>query len=414
MTYKDTLEYLFARLPMFQRVGAAAYRADLTTIQKLCARLGSPEKKLRCVHVGGTNGKGSVSHMLASVFQEAGYKTGLYTSPHLVDFRERIKVNGKCIPQETVVDFVENHKDDFEDLNPSFFEWTVALAFWYFRAENCHINIIEVGMGGRLDATNVITPDLSVITNIGLDHMAFLGNTKQLIAREKAGIIKAQTPIVVGKKDKEYASVFREFALEKNAQLHWANEIDVSYLSTDLQGFYQKENLKTALCALRILQKTWTISEKHIIDGLLNVAVNTGIRGRWELLSSAPLTIADVAHNQDGIRYAMLQLQSEYKGKLHIVWGMSSDKDLNSIMALLPQNAYYFLCEPDVPRAMSIATLENEFKAQKMQFSTHLSVAEAYQSALKKASVNDTLYIGGSLFVVADLLKHIANKTKAF
>jgi dihydrofolate synthase/folylpolyglutamate synthase len=410
MTYTETLEYLFARLPMFQRVGAAAYRADLTTIQKLCARLGSPEKKLRCVHVGGTNGKGSVSHMLASVFQEAGYKTGLYTSPHLVDFRERIKVNGKSIPQETVVDFVENHKDDFEDLNPSFFEWTVALAFWYFRAENCHINIIEVGMGGRLDATNIITPDLSVITNVGLDHMAFLGNTKQLIASEKAGIIKPQIPVVIGKKDKEYAAVFREFALEKNAQLHWANEIDVSYLSTDLQGFYQKENLKTALCALRILQKTWTITEKYIIDGLQNVSINTGLRGRWELLSSAPLTIADVAHNQDGIRYAMLQLQSQYKGKLHIVWGMSSDKDLDKIIAFLPQNAHYYLCEPNVPRAMPTITLESGFSAQKMKFSLHNSVAEAYQSAVNTASASDTIYIGGSFFVVADLLMFLEAK----
>ncbi len=410
MTYTETLEYLFARLPMFQRVGAAAYRADLTTIQKLCARLGSPEKKLRCVHVGGTNGKGSVSHMLASVLQEAGYKTGLYTSPHLVDFRERIKINGKCIPQETVVDFVENHKDDFEDLNPSFFEWTVALAFWYFRAENCHINIIEVGMGGRLDATNVITPDLSVITNVGLDHMAFLGNTKQLIAREKAGIIKPQIPVVIGKKDKEYAAVFQEIATEKNAPLHWASAIELNEYACDLHGFYQKENSRTSVAAARLLAKTWNLNEHHIANGIAKVKANTGIRGRWEILSSAPLTIADVAHNEDGIRYTMLQLQSQYKGKLHIVWGMSSDKDLDKIIAFLPQNAHYYLCEPNVPRAMPTTTLESGFSAQKMKFSLHNSVAEAYQSAVNTASASDTIYIGGSFFVVADLLMFLEAK----
>ena len=390
---------------MYQRVGKAAYKADLSATLNLAEYLKNPENNFKSVHVAGTNGKGSTSHMLASVFQEAGYKTGLYTSPHLRDFRERIKVNGKMIPKQYVSEFVENHKPYFEKNKLSFFEMTVGLAFDYFRKEKVDIAIVEVGMGGRLDSTNIITPEVSVITNIGLDHPQFLGNTLEKVASEKAGIIKDRVPVVIGEMLPETKPVFEEIASERNAEILFAEAIDSSNLTSDLKGLYQQKNIKTVLATLRILQKRgWNISEENIQKGLLNTIKNTGLMGRWQVLGENPKVICDTGHNREGLQLVMEQLSKESFEKLHIVLGVVSDKDLASVLPLFPKDAVYYFCKPNIPRGLDASLLLSQARGFGLVGEDYISIKNAYLVAIKAASAKDLIFVGGSTFVVAEVL----------
>ena len=390
---------------MYQRVGQSAYKADLAATIKLANYLDNPEKSFKSVHVAGTNGKGSTSHMLASVFQEAGYKTGLYTSPHLKDFRERIKINGEMISQEYVSSFVEKHKTFFVSNQLSFFEMTVGLAFDYFRSEKVDIAIIEVGMGGRLDSTNIITPEVSVITNIGLDHTQFLGNTLEKVAFEKAGIIKTAVPASIGETLPETKRVFEEIASEKNAPIVFAETCDATSYTSDLKGFYQQKNIRTVISTLRILQKkVWNISEENIQKGLMNTVRNTGLMGRWQLLKNNPKVICDTAHNKEGLQLVMEQLASEDFQKLHIVLGVVSDKDLASVLPLFPQNAAYYFCKPNIPRGLEASLLLTKARGFGLLGEEYISVSKAYKAALKRALPSDLVFVGGSTFVVAEVV----------
>ena len=390
---------------MYQRVGQQAYKADLSATLKLANYLGNPEKAFKSVHVAGTNGKGSTSHMLASVFQEAGYKTGLYTSPHLKDFRERIKINGQMIPEQAVLDFVEEHKPFFEANQLSFFEMTIGMAFDYFRAEEVDIAIVEVGMGGRLDSTNILTPEVSVITNIGLDHTQFLGNSLAEVAAEKAGIIKPGIPVVIGETHTETKGVFQKIAEEQNAPLTFAEiEVSESYLS-DLKAEYQEKNKKTVVAPLRMLQqKQWKITEGDINKGLLHTVGNTALLGRWQILSKKPKIICDTGHNKEGLQLVITQLKNEKYLWLHIVLGVVSDKDLASVLPLFPRNAIYYFCKPDIPRGMEAKVLASEAKKFGLIGKEYNSVKEAYLAANKVAKVEDLIFVGGSTFVVAEVL----------
>lgn len=390
---------------MYQRVGQSAYKADLAATLNLAQYLKNPEKSFKSVHIAGTNGKGSTSHMLASVFQEAGYKTGLYTSPHLKDFRERIKINGEMISEQYVSNFVEKHKPFFESNQLSFFEMTVGLAFDYFRSEKVDIAIIEVGMGGRLDSTNIITPEVSVITNIGLDHTQFLGNTLEKVASEKAGIIKTGVPVIIGETLPETKSVFEKIASEKNAPIVFAETCDASNYTSDLKGFYQQKNIRTVISTLRILQKKgWNISEENIQKGLMNTVRNTGLMGRWQLLKNNPKVICDTAHNKEGLQLVMEQLASEDFQKLHIVLGVVSDKDLASVLPLFPKNATYYFCKPNIPRGLEASLLLTKARGFGLVGEEYISVSKAYGTALKAALPNDLVFVGGSTFVVAEVL----------
>lgn len=390
---------------MYQRIGKSAYKADLAATLSLAAHLDNPENSFKSVHVAGTNGKGSTSHMLASIFQEAGYKTGLYTSPHLKDFRERIKIDGNMISKNYISSFVAKHKTYFEQNQLSFFEMTVGLAFDYFRNEKVDIAIIEVGMGGRLDSTNIITPEVSVITNIGLDHTQFLGSALEDIAREKAGIIKYGVPVVIGETTPETKFVFEKIALEKKADIYFAENMDVIEYESDLKGVYQKKNKKNALQTIRILQEnTWQINETHIVNGFKSSVANTGLRGRWEVLQENPKVIVDTAHNKEGLTLVMGQLRQEEFTQLHIVLGMVSDKDLSSVLPLFPKKARYYFCTPNVPRGMPVENLYKEAKTFGMTGNVYNSVKDAYINALDNASDSDVIYIGGSTFVVAEIL----------
>jgi dihydrofolate synthase/folylpolyglutamate synthase len=390
---------------MYQRVGNAAYRKDLHNIKILAEHLNHPEHKFKSIHIGGTNGKGSCSHMLASVFQEAGYKVGLYTSPHLKDFRERVRINGQMISKESVVDFITQHKAFFEKENLSFFEMTVGLAFNTFAEENVDIAIIEVGMGGRLDATNIINPELSVITNIGFDHMKFLGDTLPLIAREKAGIIKPKTPVVIGETHTETRPVFEEIARRKKVPVYFAEEDKYQLYDTDLKGLYQIKNQKAVLKSINILkQKGWNLTENDIKNGLAKVVKNTGLMGRWQQIQSDPLMIADTAHNIEGINYVAMQLSTINYDHLHIVMGFVNDKDVKAILKLLPQGATYYFSAPDIPRAKSVEDLKIEATGLNLKAQYYPTLAEAKSTALKNAEKSDLIYIGGSIFSVAELL----------
>ncbi len=352
---------------MYQRVGQSAYKADLTATIKLAEFLNNPENNFKSVHVAGTNGKGSTSHMLASIFQEAGYKTGLYTSPHLKDFRERIKINGEMIPEQYVSTFVANHKPYFENNHLSFFEMTVGLAFDYFRNEKVDIAIVEVGMGGRLDSTNIINPEISIITNIGLDHTQFLGNTLALVAAEKAGTI--------------------------------------GNLKSDLKGNYQQKNIKTVLGSIEVLQhRGWNISEENIKNGLQNTVKNTGLMGRWQILMESPKVICDTGHNKEGLQMVMAQLSKECFENLHIVLGVVNDKDLNSVLPLFPKNAIYYFCKPNIPRGLEASLLLTRARGFGLVGEEYISVSKAYEAALAAASATDLVFIGGSTFVVAEVL----------
>ena len=406
MNYEETIEFLFSQLPAYQRIGKAAYKADLKTTLEISEILDHPERDFKSVHIAGTNGKGSVSHMLASVFQAAGYKTGLYTSPHLKDFRERIKVNGEMISREEVLEFVRSYQERFSEIKPSFFEWTVGLAFHHFRKEKVDIAIVEVGMGGRLDSTNIILPELSVITNIGLDHTQFLGDTIEKIAGEKAGIIKEGIPVVFGEKQSGATEVIREKAREKGTEIFFAEEgLDPGEYETDLKGHYQKRNLKTSLRAVEVLRKGgWDISEGVLREGLKKVVENTGLLGRWQELGKEPLIIADTGHNREGLTYTVEQLRSYPFQKLHIVFGVVGDKSPDAVLEILPGEAEYYFCRASIPRAMDANELYERAQQFGLKGKAYSGVSEAFEQSKTSAGKKDLIFIGGSTFVVAEVL----------
>lgn len=405
MNYKDTVEWMFEQLPMFQQLGVSAYKKDLTNTLKLASHLNHPEHTFKTVHIGGTNGKGSTSSLIASVLQQAGYKVGLYTSPHLVDFRERIRINGEEISKEFVVDFIENNKSFLEANRLSFFEMTVGMAFQYFSHQKVDVAIIEVGLGGRLDSTNIITPLLSVITNIGWDHMNLLGNTLEEIAFEKAGIIKENIPVVIGEFTNETRKVFEKEAKLKNAPIYFASTIDdIPELDSDLKGNYQVHNKKTAYQALQLLKNHFSIADDNVIKGFLSVEKNTGLKGRWTVLSEKPLIVADTAHNKNGLEIVMTQVHQQKFDKLFMVFGVVNDKDIDSILPYLPKNAEYFVAKPNVPRGLEAVILKDKLTANGFNATAFNSIPEAFQYAKKQATINDMIYIGGSTFVVAEVV----------
>ena len=406
MNYQEIINWMFNQLPMYQLQGASAYKKDLTNAYLLSNHLGNPEKNLRCIHVAGTNGKGSTSHMLASILQEAGYKVGLYTSPHLKDFRERIKINGIEISENFVCDFINTNKVFFEANDMSFFEMTVGLAFDYFTKEKVDIAIIEVGMGGRLDATNIINPLISVVTNIGLDHTQFLGTTLEAIAFEKAGIIKPKIPVVIGEYTSETKPVFLEKALGNNSEIYFASELILEHYSSDLIGNYQIHNKKTVVQTIAILnsQNEFRVSESQIKSGLSNVIKNTGLEGRWQQLGEFPKIICDTAHNKNGLETVLKQIKNETYDTLHIVLGVVNDKDLDEILPLFPTDARYYFCKPNIPRGLDARILQEAAAAYDLKGEVYNSVSESYKIAVQNATNSDFIYVGGSTFVVAEIL----------
>ncbi|MGN8070768.1 bifunctional folylpolyglutamate synthase/dihydrofolate synthase [Mucilaginibacter sp. 22184] len=436
MNYNETIQYLYTQLPMFTRDGASAFKKDLTNTIELCKRLGDPQHQFKSVHIAGTNGKGSTSHMLAAILQIAGYKTGLYTSPHLKDFRERIRINGQMISEQTVIDFVATRRTDFEEIAPSFFEMTVALAFDVFAKEKVDIAIVEVGLGGRLDSTNIITPLLSVITNIGWDHMNMLGDTLQLIAGEKAGIIKPGIPVVISETQPETAQVFIDKANQEDSPITFASEvwresespevgksespilltIEVRHsllathyqpltMSLDLTGTYQLKNIKGVLSAVDELRKQgFEITDEHITTALKQVKTLTGLHGRWEALSTNPLTICDTGHNPDGIQEVLKNIAAINYQQLHFVIGMVNDKDISKVLAMLPTDATYYFCKPDIPRGLDAESMQQQAESFGLHGSTYPSVKAALLAAQANATDQDLVFAGGSTFVVAEIV----------
>ena len=406
MNYQETINWMFNQLPMYQLQGASAYKKDLTNAHLLANHLDNPQKNLQCIHVAGTNGKGSTSHMLASVLQEAGYKVGLYTSPHLKDYRERIKINGIKISEDFVCDFINKNKAFFETNDMSFFEMTVGLAFEYFVKEKVDIAIIEVGMGGRLDATNIITPLVSVISNIAFDHTQFLGNTTEAIAYEKAGIIKPGIPVIIGEYTNDTKPVFLAKAVANNSEIYFASDLISQNYPSDLIGDYQVYNKKTVLQTIGIInsQQEFKISEKEIKSGLLNVVKNTGLEGRWQQLGESPKIICDTAHNKNGLEIVMKQIQKEKFDTLHIVLGVVNDKDLDEVLPLFPTDAIYYFCKPNIPRGLETSILQEKAATFGLKGEVYNSVSESYKKALQNATKSDFIYIGGSTFVVAEIL----------
>ena len=406
MNYAETLDWMFNQLPMYQNIGKSAYKEDLTNTILLTNYLGNPEKNLKCIHVAGTNGKGSTSHLLASILQEAGYKVGLYTSPHLKDYRERIKINNIEISEDFVVDFIQKHQLFFETNELSFFEMTVGLAFDYFEKSKVDIAIIEVGMGGRLDSTNVITPLISVITNIGLDHTQFLGNTLSLIANEKVGIIKPNIPVVIGEYNSETKPVFLAKANIENSEIYFASDLISEVYNCELLGDYQISNIKTVIQTIKVLQQqnVFEVSEENIKKGLLNVIKNTNLQGRWQELQKKPLVICDTAHNEHGLKIVLNQIEKQNFKQLHFVFGVVNDKDLDKILPLFPKNAKYYFCKPNIPRGLEANILQEKCLEFGFRGILNNSVATAYKKALLEADPNDMIFIGGSTFVVAEIL----------
>jgi dihydrofolate synthase/folylpolyglutamate synthase len=402
MTYKEILDWMFVQLPMYQNDGSTAFKKDLTNILALSKELDFPEQKFKSIHVAGTNGKGSTSHMLASILQEAGYKVGLYTSPHLKNFTERIRINGVEISEEKVTEFINGNKDFLEQQKMSFFEMTVGLAFDYFASEKVDIAIIEVGLGGRLDSTNCITPEVAVITNIGLDHTQFLGETLPEIAFEKAGIIKKNIPVVIGEEQAAVKSVFITKAAKECAPIYFASDTTESYRS-DLLGDYQTKNSKTAVAAIKIL-KGYQVSKENIKNGLLNVVKNTNLKGRWQVLQEHPKVICDTAHNKEGLAIVLNQLKKQPFKKLHIVLGFVTDKKLETMLPLFPSNASYYFCKPAISRGLSEVVLEANAKKFNLVGKKYSSVKLALKSALLNANQQDIIYVGGSTFVVAEII----------
>jgi dihydrofolate synthase/folylpolyglutamate synthase len=405
MNYQETTNWMFNQLPMYQLQGASAYKKDLTNVNLLADHLDNPQKKIKCIHVAGTNGKGSTSHMLASILQEAGYKVGLYTSPHLKDFRERIKINGIEISEAFVCEFIAQHKSFFEANDMSFFEMSVGLAFDYFVKEKVDLAIIEVGLGGRLDATNIITPLVSVITNIGIDHVQFLGNTLESIANEKAGIIKPGIPVVIGEYTPETKAVFLETAAANESEIYFASDLISETDPSDLLGDYQTQNKKTVAQTIKILneQTNFKVNPKNIKSGLLHVVKNTGLLGRWQQLGENPKVICDTAHNKNGLEIVLNQIQKETFDHLHIVLGVVNDKELDEVLPLFPKNATYYFCKPNIPRGLDASLLQEKALQFSLIGNTYNSVTDAYTDAKSDSIKNDFIYIGGSTFVVAEL-----------
>ena len=435
MRYQETIDYLYTRLPMFSRIGAAAIKPNLDNTIAICKFLGHPEKKIKTIHIAGTNGKGSTSHMLASIFQEAGYKTGLYTSPHLYDFRERIKVNGQMCSQDFVIDFTNKVKPCIEKIEPSFFEITVGMAFDYFVLEKVDIAIIETGLGGRLDSTNVIEPELSIITNIGFDHMALLGNTLEAIASEKAGIIKKDTPVVIGALDPATKKVFEDKANQENAPIYFAEDF-IEFISfqnnwqnalfefnqpliylldapifpkkftieCDLPAKYQAKNLKSVLVATQLLSTMgWKLTAGKIMKALSQIKKNNGLMGRWECIQENPRVILDVAHNEHGVHALLEQLASLHYQQLHIVTGMVKDKDIQAVLQLLPKNAFYYFTQSHIPRALPVHELAAEAAVLGLNGHAFEDVNIALKDAIKNANHNDLILVIGSIFLVAEV-----------
>lgn len=432
-SYSETLDYMFSQLPMFHNVGKAAYKADLNNTIDLLEAIGNPHLGQKWIHVAGTNGKGSVSSMLAATLTQHGYKTGLYTSPHLLDFTERIRINGKCIEEKTVIDFMNEIHETLDRIKPSFFEITVALAFYHFKAEKIDIGVIEVGLGGRLDSTNVITPILSVITNIGWDHMDLLGDSIEKIAAEKAGIIKPGIPVALGPMRDEAMDVMKMVSTKNLAKIYYNIPVDVGFIRhLALKGNYQMENIQTFTCAMEALKDLWfPIKRSLILKALENVVMLSGLRGRWEIVSDSPWTVTDTAHNSDGVKNTMSQLLDQYKNAtelwkrslienhtsatnpdaqppiIRMVWGMVSDKDRKTILALLPKQAIYYYCKPSVMRGLASDLLALEGKSMGLDGNHYEDVKSAYSQALTDARPQDLIYVGGSTFVVADLLVYL-------
>jgi dihydrofolate synthase / folylpolyglutamate synthase len=429
MTYCQTIDYLFTKLPMFSRIGSTAFKKDLTNIKLLCDHLGNPERQFKSIHIGGTNGKGSTSHMLASVLQTAGYKTGLYTSPHLYDFRERIKIDGNLVSEEFVTAFVEKIQPLVDDIQPSFFEITVAMAFSYFAQQQVDIAVIEVGLGGRLDSTNIITPIVSVITNIGWDHMDMLGDTLEQIASEKAGIIKPSTPIVIGEKATSTSPVFKRIATQQKAPLFFvqdrysvrsytlhvstlevtvtdqSNDLETKF-TTDLPGIYQTKNVCTVLQTIELLkEKGFTISPDNTQTGIRNVQRTTGLGGRWEVIKQKPTVVLEVAHNEDGLRQMVAHLKALSFRQLHVVYGMVKDKETDKVLPLLPKEAHYYFTQAHIPRALPAVELKEIANNYELHGDTYEHVNAALQAALNAAKEDDLIIVCGSIFLVAEVDK---------
>ena len=400
MNYNQTENWILNRLPFYQSQGSKAYKPGLDNIKSFVDHLNINTQDIKLIHVGGTNGKGSTCAYLSSIIQESGYRVGTFTSPHFFDYRERIKVNNNKIEKDFISQFIINNRDIIEKLELTFFELSFGMSLSYYIEKNVDYAIIEVGLGGRLDATNIIMPEGCLITNISLDHQQFLGTTRAEIAREKAGIIKSKIPVVVVENDAETFPVFKTIAQEKNASLHLASQ---RQFTTDLLGDYQKQNINGVVSLLHVLPQ-FSVSELHIIDGLQRVVKNTGLRGRWEILENQPKIIADVAHNPAGLQAVFAQLKKEQSDKLHIIFGVVSDKKVSEITTFLPKKAHYYLCTANVPRAMNTSELAFEFIKNDFSFSTHDSVQQAFEAAKTAASKNDLIFVGGSLFVVAEIL----------
>lgn len=426
MTYQEATEYLFNSTPLFQNIGKGAYKEGLENTLRLDEHFAHPHHNFKTIHIAGTNGKGSCSHTIAAILQDAGYKVGLYTSPHLVDFRERIRINGVCIPEERVIRFVEEERPFFEPLHPSFFEVTTAMAFLYFAEQNVDVAVIEVGLGGRLDCTNIISPVLSIITNISFDHTQFLGNTLAKIAGEKAGIIKHHTPVVIGETTPETRPVFQEKARLDEAPIIFAEEnpeiikiqdaadgtrkYETQHYGTIfgvLTGDCQNKNTRTILTAITELRKIFSISDENVRNGFLNVCQTTGLRGRWQKLSDHPLTICDTGHNVAGITYIAAQIARISCRKKRIIIGMVSDKDVDHVLDLLPKDAVYYFTQAKVKRAMPAELLYQKAQAKDLYGKTFCSVKEAYTAAREESDANDLIFIGGSTFIVADLFTDV-------
>ena len=424
MNYQETVEYLYKQTPAYQRVGQSAYKEGLDNSLSLDTYFRFPHRHYRTIHVAGTNGKGSTSHLLAAVLSEAGYKVGLYTSPHLIDFRERIRVNGKMIDQQFVVDFVKNHREAFEPIMPSFFELTMEMAFVYFQDMKVDVAIIETGLGGRLDSTNIILPNLSIITNIGFDHTQYLGNTLPKIAAEKAGIIKPNTPVVIGEVDnEEVRKVFIDKAEAENAPIVFAEEQmdnftseitpdgwilnNDSYqnLKSELGGWVQNKNARTVLTAIRELMKLgYKIPNQAVYNGFVNVVELTGLMGRWQTLQQKPRVVCDTGHNEHGVKYIVQQLSMENYDRLHIVFGMANDKDATTILSMMPKNAVYYFTQASVDRALDVNTLAKGASKYELKGNKYSTVQLALKAAKENANENDFIFIGGSSFIVADAL----------
>lgn len=408
MNYNETVQYLFNSAPLFQNIGGAAYKEGLQNTIILDNHFENPHKKFKTIHIAGTNGKGSCSHTIASILQDAGYKVGLYTSPHLVDFRERIRINGKMIPEQKVIEFVEKEKAFFEPLHPSFFELTTALAFKYFADEKIDIAVIEVGLGGRLDCTNIITPEISVITNISFDHTQFLGNTLSAIACEKAGIIKQNIPVVIGETTEETKKIFLQKATNTNSKIYFAEERNdvLDNLKVELEGFCQEKNTKTISTAIILLkEKGFQISEQNIRNGFSSVCRSTGLRGRWQKIQESPQVYCDTGHNVAGIELITKQLNKINCRNMRIVFGMVNDKDISHVLEILPKHAKYYFTKANVKRALDEKELLSKAKSYNLQGEAYPNVIEAYNKALNDSEKDDFIYVGGSTFIVADFLK---------